>query len=423
MEVIYKAPRGTMDLLPQDSPKWQYVEEKFRNICKNYGFSEIRTPTFEHTELFTRNLGDSTDVVTKEMYTFDTKGKTSLTLKPEGTAPAMRAYVEHNLADYLPITKLYYIAKLFRYERPQAGRYREHTQLGIECIGSKSAKTDAEVISLAVNFLQSLGLNEFELRINSIGCPNCRPKFKEALIEYTKSNFNNLCPTCQNRFEVNPLRMLDCKEPKCKEIFKNAPTLLDYLDDECKAHFEDLKNCLEKLNISYKIDNNLVRGFDYYTRTAFEIVSTGLGAQNAVCGGGRYDNLINELGFKSTPSIGFGMGLERLMITLEKLGIDIPVNTNPDCYIVANDERYIDHSLYLANELRKLNIRVEADYSMRSIKAQMKTAGKMNARFVIIIGENEFNSKTYSVKDMEQSSQEAVDFDKIKEYLLEKLHL
>lgn len=419
MELNYKAPRGTMDLLPSESPKWQYVEAQFRKICKNYGFSEIRTPSFEHTELFTRNLGESTDVVTKEMYTFDTKGKTSLTLKPEGTAPAMRAYIQNNLANLSPITKMYYIAKLFRYERPQAGRYREHTQLGIECIGSPSPKTDAEIISLAVNFIESLGIKEYELKINSIGCPECRPKFKNALTDYAEKSLNDLCPVCQTRFAVNPLRMLDCKETKCKDIFKNAPTLIDYLDNNCKEHFDSLRQSLDLLGIRYTIDNNLVRGFDYYTRTAFEIVSTGLGSQNAICGGGRYDNLIKELGYKSTPSIGFGMGLERLMLTLEALGIDFPVNNNPKCYIVTSGEIAQIHALKLADTLRKNNISIEADYSGRSIKAQMKTAGKLNSEYTIIIGDDEIANKTYSVKNMKESSQENIPFDNIIDYLKE----
>ncbi len=418
MDINYKAPRGTYDLLPTDSPKWQYVEEKFRNICKNYGFKEIRTPTFEHTELFTRNLGDTTDVVTKEMYTFDTKGNTSLTLKPEGTAPAMRAFIEHNLANVQPITKMYYIAKLFRYERPQAGRYREHTQLGIECIGSNSAKTDAEIVSLAINFIESLGIKEYDLKINSIGCPKCRPVFMKALKEYTKEYYDELCETCQKRFEQNPLRMLDCKETKCKEIFNNAPKLIDYLDDDCKSHFNELQDSLNVLDIKFSIDNNLVRGFDYYTKTAFEIVSTGLGSQNAVCGGGRYDNLIEELGYKSTPSVGFGMGLERLMITLESLGINIPVDNRPTCYIITTGVKSEELGLSIANSLRKNNIPCELDVSGRSIKAQMKTSGKLNAKFTVIIGDEEIETNMLTVKNMDTSSQEKISIDKILEYFL-----
>jgi len=413
----FVAPRGTLDLLPQESPKWQYVEAKFRNICKNYGFSEIRTPTFEHTELFTRNLGETTDVVSKEMYTFSTKGDKSLTLRPEGTAPAMRAFVQHNLGSLLPVTKMYYIEKLFRYERPQAGRYREHTQLGLECVGSSSAATDAEIISLAINFIEELGIKEYILKINSIGCPECRPKYKEALIKFAESKLDKLCFTCQTRFSSNPLRMLDCKEEGCKEVFKNAPTLIDYLDDDCKSHFEKLKSHLNDLNIKYVIDNNLVRGFDYYTRTAFEIVSTGLGSQNAICGGGRYDNLISELGYTPTPSVGFGMGLERLILTLEALNIEIPVSTNPNCYIVSAGENAQNYTLQIANELRKHNIYVEADYSGRSIKAQMKTSGKMNSNYTIIIGDNEIETKKVTIKNMSNSSQEEVDFDKIIDYI------
>ena len=419
MDIHYKAPRGTYDLLPSESPKWQYVEEKFRNICSNYGFKELRTPTFEHTELFTRNLGNTTDVVTKEMYTFDTKGNTSLTLKPEGTAPAMRAFIEHNLSNYLPINKMYYIAKLFRYERPQAGRYREHTQLGIECIGSYSAKTDAEIISLATNFIESLGITEYNLKINSIGCSKCRPIFIKNLVEYTKDFYNDLCTTCKKRFEQNPLRMLDCKESTCKEIFKNAPKITDFLDDGCREHFTELQNCLKILGINYNLDNNLVRGFDYYTKTAFEIVSTGLGSQNAICGGGRYDNLIEELGYQSTPSVGFGMGLERLMLTLDSLGINIPIDVSPTCYIITTNNKSEEIGLNLANILRQHNIKCELDVSKRSIKAQMKTSGKMNSKFTIIIGDEEIKNNNFTIKNMDNSSQNKISFENILNFIKE----
>jgi len=414
----YKAPRGTLDVLPFDTAKWQYVESQFRKICKNYGFSEIRTPTFEHTELFTRNLGESTDVVSKEMYTFQTKGDKSLTLRPEGTAPTMRAFVEHNLDSRLPFTKLYYIARLFRYERPQAGRYREHTQLGIECVGISSPEIDAEIISLAINFIESIGIKEYELKINSIGCPECRPKYKEALMEYSKNYFEELCPTCKIRFETNPLRMLDCKEEGCRKIFANAPSLKDNLGEECSAHFAKVRAGLDRLGIKYKVDNNLVRGFDYYTKTAFEITpKTGLGSQDAIGGGGRYDNLISELGHTQIPSIGFGMGLERLILTLNALEIELPIDKSPDCYIVAAGDQAQEISLELANDLRKIGIKTETDFTRRSIKAQMKTAGKLCAKYAIILGDNEIESQTATIKSMADSNQEQVAFADMKEYL------
>lgn len=419
----YKAPRGTMDVLPADTIKWQYVESKFREICNKYGFSEIRTPTFEHTELFTRNLGETTDVVSKEMYTFETRSGRSLTLRPEGTAPTMRAFVENNMAESLPFNKLYYIARLFRYERPQAGRYREHTQLGVECVGNNFPATDAEVISLAINFIESIGIKEYQLKINSIGCPECRPAYRDALINYAKSKYDQLCPVCQHRYANNPMRMLDCKEPVCKEIFSHAPALIDYLGEECSSHFNQLKSYLDKLGVKYIVDNTLVRGFDYYTKTAFEIVSTGLGAQNAIGGGGRYDNLIAELGYTSTPSIGFGMGLERLMLTIEALGIELPVDKKPDCYIVAAGDKGKEASLILANKLRSINIKVETDFTGRSIKAQMKTAGKFNAKYAIIIGDNEIETQVVSIKCMETSTQEQIAFSAITDYITKNIQM
>ncbi|MDH7602454.1 MAG: histidine--tRNA ligase, partial [Armatimonadota bacterium] len=288
----YSAPRGTKDVLPPESAKWQYVEGKFRDLCRIYGYQELRTPTFEHTELFTRNLGETTDVVSKEMYTFEDRGGRSITLKPEGTAPAIRAYVEHNLGAGWPVAKLYYVTRVFRYERPQAGRYREHTQLGVEAIGSADPALDAEVISLAARFYESIGIRDFELKINSIGCPKCRPAYRQALVDFAKSKVDKLCPTCQTRCELNPLRMFDCKSPECKEALADAPVIVDHLGEECRTHFDSVQSYLRDLGVSYILDPRLVRGFDYYTKTAFEFVSGELGAQNAIGGGGRYDNLV-----------------------------------------------------------------------------------------------------------------------------------
>ncbi len=419
----YKAPRGTMDVLPRESGKWLYIESIFRQICKNYGFSEIRTPTFEHTELFTRNLGETTDVVSKEMYTFQTKSGRSLTLRPEGTAPSMRAFVEHNLDSILPFTKMYYIARLFRYERPQAGRYREHTQLGLECVGEEAPETDAEIISIAVSFIEKLGIRDYSLKINSIGCPQCRPKYREALVNYAKDKLDLLCGDCRYRYENNPLRMLDCKVPGCKEALKDAPAITDVLCPECREHFEALKANLGELGIAYTIDNNLVRGFDYYTKTAFEIVSTGLGAQNAIGGGGRYDNLISELGHPPVPAIGFGIGLERLVLTLDALGIELPVSDAPQVYVAASGAGAQKAALVLAQSLRRAGIRTETDYTGRSFKAQMKTAGKLDSAFAVILGDNELETRKAGVKDMSQGTQEAVDFDLLTGYLLNKLQI
>ncbi|MBR4749364.1 MAG: histidine--tRNA ligase [Abditibacteriota bacterium] len=413
----YKAPRGTMDVLPTESCKWQYIEGVFRETCRRCGFSEIRTPTFEHTELFTRNLGETTDVVTKEMYSFESRSGRSLTLRPEGTAPSMRAFVEHNLQSVLPFAKMYYIARLFRYERPQAGRYREHTQLGVECVGQESPRADAEVISLAAGFLRAVGVSEYVLKLNSIGCPECRPRYREALTAYAGERLDELCPVCRGRYERNPLRMLDCKEPGCQKALAGAPALTDYLCDGCREHFAGLREALDGLGIAYTIDKNLVRGFDYYTKTAFEFVSGGLGAQNAIGGGGRYDDLISELGHAPTPAIGFGIGLERLILTLEAMGVSLPVSDEPQVYMVAAGDSAQKTCLMLAHSLREAGVRAETDFTGRSIKAQMKTAGKMNARFAVIIGDNEIASGQAAVKDMQTGVQDTQDFDRLAGYI------
>ena len=415
----FVSPRGTKDVLPQDTPKWQYVETKFKEVAGVYGFKEIRTPTFEHTELFSRNLGESTDVVSKEMYSFTDRGERNITLRPEGTAPAMRAYVQHNLGSILSVNKLYYIARLFRYERPQAGRYREHTQLGIEAVGSADPATDAEVISLAVSFFKKIGLKDYTLKLNSIGCPDCRPNYRKALLEFAQSIVGELCGTCANRYETNPMRMLDCKEPKCSSILLEAPKLTNYLCDSCAVHFNQVKKHLDNLDIKYILDHKLVRGFDYYTRTAFEFISGELGAQNAIGGGGRYDNMISELGGAPTPSIGFGIGLERLMLTLEALGIELPVIVSPKAYLVLAGEEAKLYGLPLAVKMREAGIFTEADYSGRSFKAQMKSVNKYNAAYAVIIGDNELNSKKASVKNMNTSEQTEVPFDKLIEYFNE----
>lgn len=406
----YTAPRGTNDVLPGESAKWQYVEQKFREICRLHGYAELRTPTFEDTELFTRNLGEATDVVSKEMYTFEDRGGRSITLRPEGTAPAIRAYVEHNLGAQLPINKLYYIGRIFRYERPQAGRYREHTQLGAEAVGSVDPSLDAEVISMAAGFYSSIGLNEFELRLNSIGCPNCRPNYRQALVDFASDKLDKLCSTCNQRHATNPMRMLDCKSPECQEILKDAPRLTDHLDEECARHFASVQRYLDDLGISYVLDPRLVRGFDYYTRTAFEFTSGKLGAQNAIGGGGRYDNLVEEMGGAPTPAIGFGLGLERLMLTLEGLGVELPVKCGADAFIATMGGEARAAAVKLLSLLRREGFTADMDYTGRSLKAQMKLADKLGARYTVILGEEEVKTSVATVRDMSTSDQRQVPF-------------
>jgi len=413
----YIAPRGTRDILPGETAKWEYVEDKFRQTCALYDYRELRTPTFEHTELFTRNLGETTDVVSKEMYTFETRGGKSLTLRPEGTAPAVRAYVQNNLGAALPTTKCYYIGRIFRYERPQAGRYREHTQLGIEAFGSAEPAMDAEIISLAVGFFQSIGIKDFELKLNSIGCHECRPRYREALKAYASARLDQLCETCRSRYEMNPMRMLDCKIAECKSALADAPRIVDYLGDECLDHFRSVQEYLKSLDIEYSIDPNLVRGFDYYTKTAFEFVSGELGAQNAIGGGGRYDNMIEEIGGQATPAMGFGLGLDRLMLTLEGLGVELPVRGGIDVFVAALGDAARKEAVRLLSELRRAGISGDMDYTGRGLKAQMKLADKLGARRVVILGDDEIASRTATVRDMETSDQSSVSLSALVAYL------
>jgi len=414
----YVAPRGTNDVLPSESPKWEYVEDKFRKTCRLFGYKELRTPTFEHTDLFTRNLGETTDVVSKEMYTFQDRGGRSITLRPEGTAPAVRAYVQHNLGANLPVNKIYYIGRIFRYERPQAGRYREHTQLGIEAFGSIDPAIDAEVISLAVCFYRGIGLEEFELKINSIGCPECRPSYRQALVDFATSRLEKLCPSCVRRYEQNPMRMLDCKEQACQAALADAPKLIDYLGPECREHFEKVQGYLRDLGIAFVIDPKLVRGFDYYTKTAFEFVSGKLGAQNALGGGGRYDNLVEEIGGPPTPAVGFGLGMERLMLILESLGIELPVEMGITAFIATMGEKAHAAAVKLAYELRGKGMSVDMDYTGRSLKAQMKIADKLGAKYAIILGEDELARQVATVRNMASSEQRTVPLSELADALV-----
>ena len=409
MEV--QAPKGTKDMLPQDTYKWHFVENKFREIAKFYGMREIRTPMFEHTDLFLRGVGDTTDIVQKEMYTFNDKGNRSITLKPEGTAPVVRAFIENRLFNEAQPTKLYYAIPCFRYENVQKGRLRQFHQFGTEVFGSKEPSMDAEVIAFAMEFLKSLGLKSLSLNINNLGCPNCRPKYNEALKKFLEENYDDLCGLCQSRFEKNPMRILDCKNKNCGEITKNAPIILDYMCEECDTHFTEVKKYLDALNIPYTVDPGIVRGLDYYTKTIFEILNDDF----TVCGGGRYDRLIEQLGGPEMPAVGFGMGIERLIMILEKEGIEIPNETLFDLYIGARGDDAKFEAFTLANKLREAGIKTEVNHMGRSVKAEMKYANKIGAAFTTILGDDELQNKSIKLKRMSDGEQFEVSLDNIQE--------
>ncbi len=402
-------PKGTKDVLPQDSYKWQFVESTAREVAQLFQLKEIRTPTFEHTELFQRGVGDTTDIVTKEMYTFKDKGDRSITLKPEGTAGAVRAFIENGLANGVLPAKMYYITPAFRYERPQAGRLREFHQFGVEVFGAKSAQTDAECIVMADTLLKKLGL-KIKLYINSIGCPTCRAAYNKALKDFFAPKLDSLCYDCKTRFEKNPLRLLDCKEDECKKINANAPSILEYLCEDCHAHFEEVKACLDLAGVEYEIDSRIVRGLDYYTRTVFEFVSTAIGAQGTVCAGGRYDGLIAELGGNPMPAVGFAAGIERLLIVMEQTGVEIPAPDAPTVYLAGMDAECRKKAFELAIALRKNGIFAEIDHMERSVKAQFKYADKLGAKYVAVIGGNELADGVMNVKCMATGESERVAF-------------
>ena len=412
-------PKGTKDVLPNESYKWHYVENVVRSVAKDFNIKEIRTPTFEHTELFLRGVGDTTDIVNKEMYTFLDKAERSITLKPEGTAGVARAFIENSLYANPQPTKMYYITPVFRYEKPQAGRLREHHQFGIEYYGSSSAIADVEVMMVAKSIFDKLGVSNLVLNINSIGCPECRKKYNEALKKYLKDNLSNMCHTCQERFEKNPLRILDCKEEACKQITQNAPVVLDYLCDDCRAHHETVCNQLTKLGVDFKVNPHIVRGLDYYTRTVFEFVSNNIGAQGTVCGGGRYNNLVEQVGGKPCPGVGFGMGLERLILTLENLGLSVGEEENPDLYIIAMCDRAKQDILVYAQKLRKAGVSTEIDVMDRSFKAQLKYANKINAKYMVVLGDEEIDTNKVSIKNMATGESVEVDLDKIENFFKE----
>ena len=412
-------PKGTKDVLPQDAYKWQYVESTAREIAGLFNLKEIRTPTFEHTELFQRGVGDTTDIVTKEMYTFKDKGDRSITLKPEGTAGTVRSFIESGLINGVLPAKMYYITPAFRYERPQAGRLREFHQFGVEIFGAKSAQTDAEAIVMADALLKKLGL-QVQLYINSIGCPTCRAAYNKALKEFFAPHLDTLCYDCKTRYEKNPLRLLDCKEEGCKKINADAPKILDYLCEDCRAHFEELKTCLQLAGVEYIIDSRIVRGLDYYTRSVFEFVSTSIGAQGTVCAGGRYDGLIAELGGNPMPAVGFAAGIERLLIVMEQTGVVIPEPQKPTVYIAGMDGACRQKAFELAIAMRKKGIFVEIDHMERSVKAQFKYADKLGAKYVAVIGGNELEEGRANVKCMATGTSESVAFADMATYFLTK---
>lgn len=409
MALLTKAPRGTQDVTPKESAKWQTVERIINDVTTHYGYREIRTPVFEHTELFQRSVGETTDVVQKEMYTFEDKGGRSITLRPEGTAGAARAMLEHALYnDGLPV-KVWYRTSCYRYEKPQAGRLREFHQFGVECFGTANPAADAEVICLANSVFESLGVTGLQLEINSIGCPTCRAEYHKALHTYFADRSGDLCETCLGRLERNPMRILDCKSPVCSEIAAGAPSMLDYLCDECRAHFEQVKGYLTAAGLNYTVNPTIVRGLDYYTRTVFEFVSTQIGAQGTVCGGGRYDGLIDELGGAHTPSLGFGMGLERLLLLLESQGIELPEPEPCDLYIAGLGARAQVEAFALTQKARGEGFAVECDIAGRSLKAQMKYADKIGARFTMVLGDSELDSGKAKLKNMANGEQREIE--------------
>ena len=416
MAIKYQAIKGVKDILPGEIEKWQFMEKTAREVFELCGFSEIRIPIFEMTEVFTRSIGETTDIVEKEMYTFNDRSGDSLTLRPEGTASVVRAYVEHNLYNPPSVVKLYYMGPMFRCERPQAGRYRQFYQIGAEVFGTENPEIDADVIGMLMRYFERLGLKELELQINSLGCDECRPKFREALISFLKEKKSLLCEDCQKRFERNPLRIFDCKSANCHEATKGAPTIEDYRCDNCKNHFNSTLNYLDKLNIPYVKNPKLVRGLDYYTKTAFEIISKGLGAQNAIAGGGRYDKLVEEFGGPPTPAFGFAIGVDRTAPLIQSSGFSL----QPSVFIVALGERANQKVFELINNLRQNGIRAERDYEGSSLKSQLRKANKFGVRYTIIIGDNELVKGKVILRDMSSAQQDEVDMERIVEILIEK---
>jgi len=411
------APRGTYDILPDQASKWQRIEGSIRDLCRVFGYREIRTPVFEYTDLFTRGIGEATDIVEKEMYTFEDKGGRSLTLRPEGTAPVVRAYLENKLYGEAQPVKVYYIGPMFRYERPQAGRYRQFFQFGAEAIGSQDPFLDVEMIVMPVRLYESLGLSRFIIKLNSLGCPRCRPRYREVLSGFLAPRLDELCSSCRSRYERNPLRILDCKRERCREQLDGVPAIFDYLCDECGEHFRAVTEYLDDMGFDYELDQTLVRGFDYYTKTVFEIITPELGAQDAISGGGRYDGLVEECGGKPTPGVGVAVGLDRLVLALETHGISVPSADDVDVFVAGIGSGVRSYVTRLVTELRDRATVTEIDYTGKSLRAQMRVADKLKARRVVIIGEDELTKGVASVRDMYSGEQREVPLDDIVDFL------
>jgi len=405
---LYRAPRGTSDILPKEQAYWRYIEQKAVKLCQLYGYERLDVPVFEDTGLFTRSVGGGTDIVEKEMYTFEDRGGNKITLRPEGTAPVCRAYLEHGLHNLPQPMKLYYMASVFRYERPQAGRYRQHHQFGYEAIGESDPALDAEVIDMAWQFFRTLNLSRLSLHLNSIGCKKCRPGYLAALKDYYANHIHDLCSDCKTRIKRNPLRLLDCKKPQCQPVANSAPKSSQYLCPQCEEHFTHLKRYLGLLDIPFNVNHRLVRGLDYYTRTVFEIQPEAEGAQSTLGGGGRYDDLIEELGGKPTPAIGFATGLERIILNLKKEGVPIPPIPNPQVFIAYIGDEAKNGAIKLAARLRRNGFRVIEAMGERSLKAQLRQANKLGVRYSVILGEQELQTETATLRDMTTVQQKAV---------------
>jgi len=413
-------PRGTEDILPSDSPLWRKIEQTAHNVCDRYGFKEIRTPVFEDTALFQRGVGDTTDVVQKEMYTFEDKGGRSITLRPEGTASLARSFIENSLYANPQPTKLYYLISCYRYEKPQSGRLREFHQFGIECFGGTSDATDAEIITLALTFFKELGIKDLKLNLNSIGCPKCKKAYNEKLKAYFEQFVDELCDTCKTRLEKNPMRIIDCKSEICSKIAENAPKMIDNLCDDCRDHFDKTTSYLDEIGVDYIINPDIVRGLDYYTRTVFEITSDALGAQSTVCGGGRYNGLVEELGGKPTEGIGFAVGIERLVMIMKSQGLYEEDINGPDIFVGAIGDVADMAAQKLVYDLRNMGISAERDLCNRSVKAQMKYANKLGAKFTVVLGDDEITNNSAEIKNMEtgETSPVFIDAKTIAEFIL-----
>jgi histidyl-tRNA synthetase len=415
-------PRGTQDLLPKDTAVWQFIEKHAQEVCRRYNYKEIRTPIFESTDLFLRGVGDTTDIVTKEMYTFADRGGRSLTLRPEGTASVVRSFVQEKMyGDPNQPTKLYYIGPMFRYERPQAGRYRQFVQFGVEALGSEDPTVDAEVVALAMDFYKELGLTKLKLVINSLGDKESRLAHREALIRHFEPHINEFCNDCQTRLQKNPLRILDCKQDRDHPLMGSAPSILDFLNEESTTYFEKVKASLNQMGIEYEVDPTLVRGLDYYNHTTFEIMGADFGAITTLCGGGRYNGLVQDLGGPETPGIGFALSIERVILALQSEGVDLPVDVGLDCFLIPLGEQAETKSTSLLYELRQAGISADKDYTGRKMKAQMKQADRLHAKYVLLLGEEELGKQVINVKTMETGEQEEVKMDQLITHLVKRL--